>query len=244
MGDRAGDGGTTSASGLLALLLLGDGRFPSGAHAHSLGLEAAVGAGLVTDQADLAAWVASNLATTWRLDAAVSVHAADLVRVGSVHADWVRLDVEVTARTTSPQLREVSRRLGRQLLRAAGRTWPSPALAALPGIHPDGPHVAVVHGVAAAAAGLTPVQTATVSLHGAVQLATSAAVRLLGLDPYAVAGLVADLGPRLATAGDEVVARYGGEVVPDPTDLPAAGAPMLDVLLAHHAVAEGRLFAS
>jgi urease accessory protein len=66
---------------------------------------------------------------------------------------WRTLDAEVTARTTSPLLREVSRQLGRQLLRAASRTWPSAALASLPDVHPDGPHVAVVQGAAARAPG-------------------------------------------------------------------------------------------
>jgi urease accessory protein len=232
---------TTDAARTLATLLLGDGRLPSGVHAHSTGLEAAAGAGLVRDLDDLAAWVAGNLATGWRLDAAVAVHARALALAGASAGAWADLDAEVTARLTSPQLRDVSRRLGRQLLRVAGRTWPSAALAAFVATHPDGPHVAVVQGAAAASAGLTATQTAAVTVHGAVQGATSAAVRLLGLDPYAVTGLVADLGPRLAALCDEVVDRADHG---DPAALPAAGAPMLDVLLAHHAVADGRLFAS
>jgi urease accessory protein len=240
---------------LLPALLLGDGRFPSGAHAHSLGLETAVGTGLVADLGDLARWVDGQLGTTWRLDAAVAVLAGrfasgGLAVDGGAYVEtgegagvdggsWRRLDREVTARTTSPELRRVSRQLGRQLLRAAGRTWPSAALAQLPEVHPDGPHVAVVQGAAAAAAGLAGPTTAAVTVHGAVQLATSAAVRLLGLDPYAVVGLVADLGPRL-----EATCRDAAATSDDPAELPSAGAPMTDLLLAHHAVADGRLFAS
>lgn len=267
-------GGSGGTERTLAALLLADGRFPSGAHAHSLGLEAAVAAGLVADVDDLRAWLEGCLGTSWRLDAAVAVHAAALATgaAGEVSAvvaagadgavgaagvagpaggpdAWAVLDAEVSARTTSPLLRRVSRQLGRQLLRAAGRTWPSAALAALPDVHPDGPHVAVVQGAAAASAGLTPTETAVVTLHGAVQLATSAAVRLLGLDPYAVTALVADLGPALAAVADEVVAVHGADAGRtggrfDPAALPAAGAPMTDVLLAHHAVADGRLFSS
>jgi urease accessory protein len=230
-----------AAAVVLPALLLGDGRFPSGAHAHSLGLETAVGTGLVGDLADLSRWVDGQLGTTWRLDAAVAVLAARFAADGGPdgHAAWGRLDVEVTARTTSPQLRQVSRQLGRQLLRAVGRAWPSAALAHLPEVHPDGPHVAVVQGFAAAAAGLDAATTAAVTVHGAVQSATSAAVRLLGLDPYAVVGLVADLGPRL-----EVICRDAAATPDDPAALPSAGAPMTDLLLAHHAVADGRLFAS
>jgi urease accessory protein len=226
--------------GLLGALLLADGRFPSGAHAHSLGLEAAVAAGSVTGMDDLRSWVAGNLGTVWRTDAAVAVLAARSVHVGAGPDDWRRLDAEVTARTTSPQLREVSRRLGRQLLRAVARTWPAATLAALADTHPDGPHVAVVQGAAAAVAGVADADVAVVTLHGAVQLATSAAVRLLGLDPYAVARSVADLAPHLAAVAAEVTAATGA----DPADLPAAGAPMLDLWLAHHTAADGRLFAS
>jgi urease accessory protein len=238
------EGGATGTERSLALLLLTDGRFPSGAHAHSLGLEAAVATGLVADVEDLRAWLEGCLGTTWRLDAAVAVQAFGLARrgapAGAGAVSWAVLDAEVTARTTSPLLRRVSRQLGRQLLRAGSRTWPSAFLASLPDVHPDGPHVAVVQGAVAASAGLGVTQAALVTLHGAVQLAASAAVRLLGLDPYAVTALVADLGPHLATVADEVVGAAGD----GPTDLPAAGAPMTDVLLAHHAVADGRLFSS
>lgn len=230
---------TTAGASLLAALLLGDGRFPAGAHAHSLGLEAAVGAGLVTDLDDLARWIDGQRHTTWRLDAAVAVHAHHLAVAAAPRDAWDRLDVEVTARTTSPQLREVSRRLGRQLLRTVARTWPATSLVVLAD-HPDGPHVAVVQGAAGAAAALDATATVAVVLHGAVQLATSAAVRLLGLDPYAVVALVADLGPAFAADVERAVVAGAR----DPSALPAAGAPMTDVLLARHEVADGRLFAS
>ncbi|TBL26634.1 urease accessory protein UreF, partial [Verrucosispora sp. SN26_14.1] len=45
------------------LLLLADGRFPAGAHAHSSGLEAAVAAGRVTDLATLGEYLRGRLAT-------------------------------------------------------------------------------------------------------------------------------------------------------------------------------------
>jgi urease accessory protein len=225
---------------LLATLLLGDGRFPAGAHAHSLGLEAAVNADLVRDLDDLTRWLDGQLHTTWTVDVAVALHAHALAGSAAPAEAWRRLDGEVTARTTSPELRAVSRQLGRQLLRAATRAWPSAALAELQDLHPDGPHVAVVQGAAGAAAGLDAGATAAVVLHGAAQLATSAAVRLLGLDPYAVVGMLADLGPVLASVATVSVAAVGD----DPRRLPAVGAPATDLLLARHATADGRLFAS
>ncbi|GAB3796077.1 urease accessory protein UreF [Micromonospora zhanjiangensis] len=57
------------------LLLLADGRFPSGGHAHSSGLEAAVAAGRVTDVDGLAAFLSGRLATAGRVAAAFAAAA-------------------------------------------------------------------------------------------------------------------------------------------------------------------------
>ncbi|MCZ4125237.1 urease accessory protein UreF, partial [Streptomyces sp. H39-S7] len=55
-------GSTTAARA--ALLMLADGRFPAGGHAHSGGGEAAVTAGLIHDPATLAAFCRGRLHTT------------------------------------------------------------------------------------------------------------------------------------------------------------------------------------
>jgi urease accessory protein len=102
------------------------------------------------------------------------------------------------------------------------------------------PHQPTALGVLARAAGLGPGEAAVAAAHGVVTGAASAAVRLLGLDPYAVHGLIA----RLAPDGDRIAAeaaRRAGEPV---DDLPAAGAPLLDIGAEHHATWEVRLFAS
>jgi urease accessory protein len=65
-------------------------------------------------------------------------------------------------------------------------------------------------------------------------------VRLLGLDPYAVHGLIARLAPDCDRIAAEA-ARRADEPV---DDLPAAGAPLLDIGAEHHATWEVRLFAS
>src|SRR5918995_291464 len=53
-----------------SLLLLADGRFPDGTHAHSHGLEAAVGAGRVHDTRSLGDYVTGRLWTSGRPDEA------------------------------------------------------------------------------------------------------------------------------------------------------------------------------
>ena len=62
--------------------------------------------------------------------------------------------------------------------------WPIPAIG-------RDPHQPVALGVLAAAAGLGPAEAAVAAAHGTVSGSAGAAVRLLGLDPYAVHGLLA-----------------------------------------------------
>jgi urease accessory protein len=68
----------------------------------------------------------------------------------------------------------------------------------------------------------------------------SAAVRLLGLDPFAVQGLLA----RLAPAIDGCAAAMARAGAASPSALPADAAPVLDLLADFHLTAEVRLFAS
>jgi urease accessory protein len=214
-------------SGLATLLLLADGRLPAGGHAHSGGIEAQVAAGRVTDLPTLHAFLRGRLATSGLVAAAFA--AAACRRPGS----WAGLDDGLDARTPSPALRKASRAQGRALLRAGRAMWP------LPEIGPE-PHQPVALGVVAAAAGLDAGQAAVAAAHGTVSGPASAAVRLLGLDPYAVHALLA----RLAEDCDRIAcraARHAGDPV---DDLPAAGAPLLDVGAEHHATWEVRLFAS
>ncbi|MEU3593389.1 urease accessory UreF family protein, partial [Streptomyces filamentosus] len=100
-----------------ALLVLADGRFPAGGHAHSGGAEAAVKAGRIRDAADLEAFCLGRLHT-------VGLTAAGLAAAAALGLDPYELDAAADARTPSPALRTAARRLGRQLLRAARAAWP------------------------------------------------------------------------------------------------------------------------
>jgi len=212
---------------LATLLVLADGRLPSGGHAHSGGLEAQVAAGRVRGVDDLAAFLAGRLATAGLVGAAFA--AAACRRTG----EWAGLDSGVDARTPSGALRRASRAQGRALLRAGRAMWP---------LHVTGrePHQPVALGVVAAAAGLGPEEAAVAAAHGTVTGPASAAVRLLGLDPYAVHGLLARLAPDVDRIAADAARRAGDPV----DDLPAASAPLLDIGAEHHATWEVRLFAS
>lgn len=223
-----------------ALLLLADGRFPAGGHAHSGGLEPAVAAGRVHDVASLQAFLLGRAATAGLVAAAFT--AASCARFGADagEAALLELDAELDARTPSPALRRASRTLGRQLLRATGTVCPHPRLDALRAGAPGGMHQPIVLGAAAAALGLPARAAAAAALHEATTGPAGAAVRLLGLDPFAVHAVLARLGAHLDTWAEEA-AGYADS----PAErLPAASAVMLDISAQHHATWEVRLFAS
>jgi urease accessory protein len=220
-----------------ALLVLADGRFPAGGHAHSGGVEAAVKVGRLTDPADLEAFCRGRLHTTGLVAAALAAAAA-------AGADPLSLDAAADARTASPALRATSRRLGRQMMRAARAVWPSPALEELAAARPRGAHQPVVLGLAAASAGLVPSDAAHAAAYESVSGPVTAAVRLLSLDPLHATAVLARLAPALDAVAREA-AGCAGRVLRQGTDaLPAAAAPLLDLFAEEHAAWPVRLFAS
>ena len=216
---------------LTALLLLADGRFPGGGHAHSSGLEPAVADGSVHDLVSLESFLAGRLVTTGEVEAWLAAAAC-------AGADPLALDAEADARCPSAVLRQASRRLGRGLRRAGASSWPSL------GAGPAAEHLAVVQGLVARAAGLSPSDAAR--LPGAALLAgaASAIARLLPLDTaeaMAVATRLSPLADRVAEAG----VRFARLALPQG---PVASAPLLELRAEDHAAwperGKVRLFAS
>ncbi|GHG49584.1 urease accessory protein UreF [Streptomyces griseocarneus] len=225
------------AAGRAALLVLADGRFPAGGHAHSGGAEAAVKAGRVTDVPSLEAFCRGRLHTA-------GLAAAALAAAAAAGADPLELDEAADARTPSLALRAAARRLGRQMMRAARATWPSPALDTLASARPRGAHQPVVLGLAARAAGLGPLDAAYAAAYEAVSGPATAVVRLLSLDPFHATAVLARLAPELdvvAVAGAEAGRRASDEGL---DVLPAPSAPLLDITAEQHAAWPVRLFAT
>ncbi|MFE5483086.1 urease accessory protein UreF [Streptomyces sp. NPDC056527] len=216
-----------------ALLVLADGRFPAGGHAHSGGAEAAVKAGRITDAASLAAFCHGRLRTS-------GLTAAALAAAAALGHDKYALDTAADARTPSPALRAAARKLGRQMMRAARATWPCPELDSLAAAFPRGAHQPVVLGVAARAAGLGPEDAAHCVAYEAVSGPATATVRLLSLDPFQATAVLARLAPVMDLVAEEAAAaaRQGVDA------LPAASAPLLDITAEQHASWPVRLFAS
>lgn len=219
-----------------ALLLLADSRLPAGGHAHSGGLAAAVAAGSVDDEATLAGFLSGRLRTAGLVAAAAAARTAALLcaAVPDVAA-LADLDAELDARTPSAAVRDASRAQGRGLLRAASVAWPSPVHALLG----PRPHAACALGAATVAAGAGAAEAATLAALWSVTGPASAAVRLLGLDPLGVTRLLADLAQDV-----DLVAARGARCADLAEPLPAASAPLLDLLAQAHTRADIRLFAS
>ncbi|MFF9089716.1 urease accessory protein UreF [Streptomyces sp. NPDC014991] len=220
-----------------ALLVLADGRFPAGGHAHSGGAEAAVRAGRITDAASLEDFCRGRLHTAGLVAGALAAAAV-------LGAEPAELDAAADARTPSPALRTAARRLGRQLLRATRASWPCGELDALARRFPKGAHQPVVLGVAARAAGLGPDDAAHCAVYESVSGPATATVRLLSLDPFDATGVLARLAPELDRVADRAVAA-ARRVADEGVDaLPAASAPLLEVGAEWHAAWPVRLFAS
>lgn len=216
-------------------MLLADSRFPAGGYAHSLGLEQAVSDGLGVQ--GVPAFMDARLRLVARADAALSV-AALRAAVVEDHAALAELDGEHAARCPSPVLRTIARRLGSQLLRSAATAWPSPAIDAYRATSNTTPRP-IALGVVGAAAGLTAPQIATIALYDDAATVSSAALKLLGLDPADAARWVAELAPEIDAAARAISAD------PRPvSQLQPPAAVGLELAAGVHARREERFFVS
>jgi urease accessory protein len=212
-----------------ALLMLADGRFPDGSHAHSYGMEAAVTVGRVHDPASLRDYVEARLWTTTRTDAGAAALATRTPHLLD------EVDAALTVRMPGSAARAASRSLGRSLARTAERLWPGGAPRLADGRPPLQP---VALGAVAAHAGCSPLEAALCTTHAAAAALTSAALRLMGLDPFAVAGVLVDLRAPVAEVAGSVASLDG------PGDLPSASTPFAELDPELQVTIEPRLFGS
>ncbi|CUR56762.1 Urease accessory protein UreF [metagenome] len=218
----------------LVLAMLADARLPTGAHAHSAGLEPAVLAG-VSDGGrrlwEVPALARSRLRTVTATEAGTAVvarrHHLEGRSLSEVEDAW-------SARTPSGAARAASRQLGRGYLRLARGLWSDTVGAAFDG-EPAPPRPLVL-GVLGAVTGLTARQVAQLVGYDDVQTIASAALKLIPLDPVVAARWVLELHADIEVLADEV------ERLTVPTQIPARGAPVLDGDAERHAVAARRLF--
>ncbi|HSV39603.1 MAG TPA: urease accessory UreF family protein [Nocardioidaceae bacterium] len=207
----------------LILMLLADARLPVAGHTQSAGLEPALRAGLT----DVPRYISTRLKTVTRVEAATAVVALHSFRQGlplaAVEAAWA-------ARTPSPAMRATSRQLARGLLRLGGRLWP------LPDLHDPSRGVAL--GALAFAAGLSPASLARLIGYDDAQTVAAAALKLVPLDPADATLWVVGAMPLIQSLADDVAG------LTEPHEIPASGAPQIEVWAEAHAIASRRLFSA
>lgn len=228
-------------TGALGALLLADARLPTGGHAHSATLEAALEAGLPEER--IPDYIRARLATVGRTEAAAAVVALRAARHPDPGPgpDYGPVQEALAARTPSRALREASASLGRGLARLARRVDADhPAVRALPTAQAATPGLRalrpVVLGALGAVFGMTAEQTARAALYEDAQTVTAAALKLRPGDPLTAVRWLLDLSPRIE---ESVRAAAATDV---PHDIPAHSAPLIDRWAEAHARETRRLF--
>jgi urease accessory protein len=210
---------------------LADSAFPTGAFAHSWGLESAWQQGEVPDGDALLRFLGEAVLQTTQA-------AMPLMNEAYARPDrFEELDALADAFLTNVVANRASRIQGRTLVATAARVWPSAELAALAArTRRSCAHVAPVTGATFSLLGV-PVDTAQhLMLFGTVRGVCSAAVRLGIVGAYEAQQLQHACSPLL----DEAARRCVGLTMADL----AQPAPVLDLLQAAHDQLYSRLFQS
>ena len=219
----------------LQLMWLASPALPVGGFSYSEGLEAAVEAGLVTNEAQAGTWLSDQLhLSLGRADAAVVGQAVpawqshDLARLTALN-DWVRHTRE------SAELRQQAEQMGRSLVEWLKNRASDERVATLAALSPA-PTYPVAFALAAAQAGATPEQALLSFSFGWAENMVQAAIKAVPLGQ---------------SAGQRILARLAAEI-PDvmATALALSDAhrqaftPRLAILSAQHEQQYSRLFRS
>ncbi|MCC3291892.1 urease accessory protein UreF [Arthrobacter sp. zg-Y1110] len=217
----------------VAAFLLADSRLPSGAYSHSAGLEPAVLAGLGVD--GVYPYLLARLRTVVRVENAAAVLAHRSAR-GVADISFARIEAALDARTPSAAQREASRRLGRGMLRLAGKLKPdSHAVVELQRTVPR-PTRPVALGVTAAALGVGELQLARLCCYDDAQSVVAAALKLLPIDPMDATAWILDASGEIDAVAVESLLIGGLD------DIPALSAPLMEHWAEDHTTRTRRLF--
>lgn len=194
---------------LLHLLQLTDSAFPTGAFAHSFGLETYIAHGRVRTASTLEEFIATTLSDA--LAPGDGVACAAVYRVDNDWQDAVQaLDQRLTAMKPVTEFRQASRALGTRLLRTAIQLFPLPRaagyLAAIDAKTLHG-HLGLAYGLACRdlALPLQPAVMAWFRQHCAALV--SVGVRLIPLGQTEGQALLARLGERIVGAVELALER-------------------------------------
>jgi urease accessory protein len=217
---------------LLRLMQLTDSAFPTGAFAHSFGLEAYVARGIVRTADTLEAFIANTL-----LNAVAPGDGVACVAISQTGVDWEasvqRLDQRLTAMKIVTESREASRALGKRFLRTATSLFSLPrATGYLTDIDAKTlyGHISLAYGLVCHDLTL-PMQPALVAWfrHYCASL-VSVGVRLIPLGQTAGQMLLACLGTSILEAADLALGRDVDEMASFAPGQELAGIMHRDVL--------------
>ena len=210
---------------------LADSAFPTGAFAHSWGLEAAWQGGEVADLRALRRFVHDALEQAGR---------GMLPLLNAAHRDRGRLlelDEVADLFLTNPVANRASRAQGRAFSTTCARVWPSPAVAALDvQVRQGAGHAAPVMGALLAALDVDAGSARHLCLYGTARGVLAAAVRLGIAGSYDAQRMQHDMTAAMLAVAERCSAL-------DERDL-AQTAPLLDLLQASHDRLYSRLFQS
>lgn len=218
-----------ASDGAFGALLLGDARLPVGGHTQSAGLEPAILAGLRAR--DVPGYLRVRLMTVSRVDAATLALGMRALRgadygLDLVHAHW-------SARTPSHVQRRAAEHASHGYLRLAKRLDPRRSAAAgVPATRP------LAMALLADILACDPLEAVRVLLHDEIQTITSAALKLLPLDPVTSVEWAIAAHPLAETIAAEAAA------VSHPRDIPSPSAPETEAWIHAHATTPRRLFSA
>jgi urease accessory protein len=225
-----------TATSLLQLMWLASPALPVGGFSYSEGLEAAVDAGRVTNEAQAAAWLADQLQLSLaRSELAVLAKAfgawqrADLAQVAELNA-WV-----ATTRESS-ELRQQTEQMGRSLVAwLKNRGVEDERVTALEALSPA-PTWPVAFALAGAQTGAPLREVLLAFAFGWAENMVQAALKAVPLGQSAGQRVLAALAGQIPAAVDQAAALMDSER--------QAFAPMLAILSAQHETQYSRLFRS
>lgn len=228
-----------SSGSLLALLQFSDGTFPTGAYAHSCGLETFVSERAVSNAAGVEQFLRAYIqGTVGHADAAATVIAMRSAEANDLRA-CVELDATLEAIKVAAEARAASRQLGRQSLRIATTLIDDALIAQFARLADRDAtpcHHAVVFGIAGAAFGWRPVDAAAAFLYSTAAAIVGAALRLIPLGQTQGQVILRSLAPLISTLAEDARQLNIGDMT--------SFAPGLEIAAMRHARLEARLFRS
>lgn len=215
----------------LWFLQVNDSQYPSGAYAHSYGLEELVEAGAVRDSHDLARFLERQVVPALRLFELPYFACAHAAAVAGDATALAELDSELDAWRLPAETRDASRRIGSRRLELLRQLSPTPLVLQHAGHHPMSHHLIVT---AIELAGVPVGFAARAFAFQTVNGFATAAMKLIRLGQSACQAIVLRTLEGLAADLDDLLVR------------PADGSfnPLLEIASLRHARAHARLFIS